>query len=173
MRKSIEHAYAKSYPLERILNIERDGEPEYRLEEGGSVSLSDGETRALPSGYFLVQAIKVIVERDDESRARFYIMARFKRSDFGWDFAELATTMNGPDELGGAGAPPPPPRSDAQRILLHAAVEQYSPEFTILSLTQEGEPVLGRNRELGKPTLFFYRYAVTLDGDAGGGKKVH
>jgi hypothetical protein len=184
VRAEIEKSWAKSYPREKVLNIEKKGEPDFKHEYGGSETTTFGTasfswydwstswsetkvTREKPKGFFFRQVALVTAERPNGSRARFTVAALFKQRDSAWDFAELALNAE-VEELGGGGDMPAPiPAEDARKLFLEAAQKQCLPEYKITSARLEGEPKLGRSAK-----RVWYAYKVVLEGSTPQGKKV-
>jgi len=183
VRADIEKSWAKSYFREKILSIEKKGEPEYRTEYGGRTtstfgsasfssvdwSVSWGETKTtkeLPRGRFYRQQALVTVERPNGSRAIFTVAAIYKQEGANWDFSELATHPE-VEELGGPDTPPAPPAEEALSLFLPAAQKQCLPEYKIATARLEGKPKLASYRPMVR-----YGYTVVLEGATAGGKKV-
>jgi len=185
VKVQVEKDWARQFPREKIIAIEKKGEPDFKHEYGGSETSTFGSasfdwddwgaswtetkvTREKPKGFFYRQLVLVTAERANGSRARFTMAAVFKEGAKGWEFEELATRADLVEELGGGGeVPVAPPADAARKLFLEAAQKQCLPEYKIATVKLEGQPTLGRS---GK--RFWYTYKVILDGVTPAGEKV-
>ncbi len=184
VRAEIEKSWAKTYPREKVLNIEKKGDPDFKHEYGGSETTTFGSasfswydwstswsetkvTREKPRGFFFRQLALVTAERPNGSRARFTVAALFKQNANAWDFAQLAVQTEVEELGGGGGLPAPLPQDEARKLFLEAAQKQCLPEYKIVSASLAGEARLGRS---GK--RLWYEYKVILEGSTPQGKKV-
>ena len=185
VKAQVEKDWARQFPKEKVIAIEKKGEADFKHEYGGSETTTFGSdsfdwydwssswtetkvTTEKPKGFFYRQLVLVTAERANGSRARFTMAAVYKQGTKGWDFEELATRADMVEELGGGGdVPAAPPDDVARKLFLESAQKQCLPEYKISTAKLEGTPTLGRS---GKRSWYIYK--VTLDGETPKGDKV-
>lgn len=168
MKAQIENHWKTTYPQEKILNIEKKGQPEFTVEAGNTDSIWDWgweEDFKGREGSYCRQTALVTVERANKTRARFTVAVLYKRAGNRWDFAEVPV---GPvEELPGADAPGTPSDEEAVKVFMKAW-GKVRPDFEVKSISLLGKPEYHHS---GPRTWLTYKLAVEVTGTKNGSQK--
>lgn len=145
MKSIIEQQWKNSYPKEKILGIEKKGEPEFTQEAGKTETIWDWDWESASAvtikgreGSYLRQTALVTVERANKTRARFTVAVLYKYAGNRWLFAEMPMGAN-IEELPGADSPSTPPDDEAIQIFTEAW-KKMRPDFDVSSITVLSKP---------------------------------
>lgn len=148
MEKEVRGKWAETYPKEKIIQVDKVGEPTYN-DEPGSVSTSTTTSGSFDwsswgwnetnwstttmgrQGSYLRQKVDVTVERPNQTKARFHTAALYKLAGGQWQFVELP--VGKVDELGGPNSAGRPTKSQAAELFV-AGWKNARPDFTVKSV---------------------------------------
>jgi hypothetical protein len=153
MEKTVRSKWAETYPKEKILQVDKVGEPTFNDEPGKTESSSTtsgsfdwdsftwnettwNTTTKGREGSYLRQKVDVTVERANQTRARFHTAALYKLAGKQWQFVEMPAGKVA--ELGGPNAAGRPTKTQAAE-LFQAGWTSARPDFTVRSVDILGE----------------------------------
>lgn len=141
-KAKIESQWNTGYTREKILSIEKKGEPQFTEEAGSSTTVWDwGWVTTIKGreGSYYRQTALVTVERANKTRARFTVAALYKLVGGQWVFAEMPVSGE-VEELAGADAPAFPTDPEAVNIFTEAW-KKTRPDFEVNSMAVAGKSV--------------------------------
>ncbi len=162
MKVTIQQQWKTSYPNEKILSIEKKGEPEFTEEAGNTETIWDWGWEATfkgREGSYLRQTALVTVERANKTRARFTVAALYKYAGNRWLFAEMPVSAQ-IEELPGADSPSTPANDEAIKIFTEAW-KKMRPDFDVNSIAVLGKPEF---HHYGSKYWLTYKLEVNVTG---------
>ena len=148
VKAKIESQWKVGYAQEKILKIEKKGEPEFTEEKGSSTIIWDwGWVTTIKGreGSYCRQVALVTVERRNKTRARFTVAALYKLAGGRWQFAEMPVGGQ-VEELPRADTPALPSDEDAGKIFAEAW-KTVRPDFEVNSIEVVGKPKFKRYKD--------------------------
>jgi hypothetical protein len=171
VRAQLEAHWKKTYPTEKILNIEQKGQLEYyATERRTEVDFSWGwvwDSRIIErNGAFARQVANVTVERANKTQARFEMAALFERMGNAWQSKGIVVRASQDVSAAKAGDLP----SSAQAAAAFTdAWRKHRPDFDVHSV----EVLKSEPKQSGDRRWITYKLAITATGTDKGSRSMY